>query len=94
MLRTALRDDSLLAALDADDAAAGVRHPEGTVRFREDAFGPLKVVTHVTECVSVDAEIQNRIRAGNLGPPHPSLPACRVLEPDALYHRVMIAVHR
>src|SRR5687768_18192272 len=87
MLRAALRDDFLLAVFDADDAAAGVRHPEGAVRFREDAFGPLEVVTDVPEGVSVDAEIQNRIRAGDLGPPHPILPLVRVLEPEELYHR-------
>ena len=60
--------------------------PEGAVRFGEDAFGPLQVVADVAQRVPVDAEIQNRIRAGDLGPPHPILPLVPVLEPEALYH--------
>ena len=80
--------------LDADDAAAGVRHPEGAVRLGEDAFGPLQAVTDVAQCVPVDAEIQNRIRAGDLGPPHPILPLVGVPEPEALYHSANRPAHR
>src|SRR5262245_12237321 len=60
--------------LEADHAAAGICHPQGAVRFGEDAFGSVQVVAEVAQRVSVNVEIQNRIRADGLGSSHPRLP--------------------
>jgi hypothetical protein len=74
VVRPALRDDLLFPVLDADHAASGVRDPERPIRFGEDALGPLEIAPEVTHCASVDFEVEHRIRAGDLGPPHSGLP--------------------
>jgi hypothetical protein len=93
MVGAPLSDDLLVAVLDPDDAAAGIRHPQGAARLGEDAFRPLKVVADVVEGAPVNVEIENRIGPDNVRTAHQFLPALvRVLGSEALYQPANRAV--
>ena len=60
-----LLGDQLLGAVrsDSDHPAPGIGGPQGPIRFGQDAFGALKVVTNVLQRGRIDAKIQNWIRS-------------------------------
>ena len=62
MAGSLLRDDCLVVAVDADDAAAGISDPERAVAFGENALGPLEIAADVVERARVESKIQNWIR--------------------------------
>ena len=96
MTGAVLGDDLLLLAVQPDDAAAGVRHPQGPVGFSEDAFRALEIVADVAEGVCVDAKVQNRVGPHGLGSPHQAASDRAALGllsgTAALYHPVRLII--
>ena len=52
---------------DADDASARIRRPQRAVGFREDALGPLQIVSDILERVPVDSEVEDRVAGQTVG---------------------------